>query len=452
MFLNKNLTQASLKLALPVMLTQLGQASVQLFDNIIVGKLLGANALASVSLGNSIFFSFFVFALGLSLSIPPLISEADAKGDHKTIQSVLKHGFIINLCSGVLLMSILLFGLPILYHLDQPVNVIPNTEAFLQITAYSIIPFMIFQTFREFSEGLSNTLGVSIATIAANIINIVLNYTFIKGLFGIPPMGVKGSALASLCARIFMLVLLLIILLNNKKTKTYLRKFSLSLVDLSKSMFIKMLRLGIPTSLQMFFEVTAFAVAAFICGKVSATDLAAHQVTLSMASFTFNLCIGLSVASTIMVGNKLGEKDFVTLRKIGINNLKIVFLFMALCGLIFIVFRNYLPDFYTKPEDIAVKKLASILIVVAALFQLSDGIQVVTIGALRGLQDVKIPSIITFFTYWVITIPLGYILCVSMKMGALGMWVSLGFGLTLSAVFLVLRFLKMSEKRIKENI
>jgi MATE family multidrug resistance protein len=173
------------------------------------------------------------------------------------------------------------------------------------------------------------------------------------------------------------------------------------------------------------FEVTAFAAAAFICGLISSTDIASHQIALSMASFTFNLCIGFSVASTVMIGNKMGVKDFAGLRKIGINNFKLTLIYMGFCGLMFILFRNVLPHFFTKESDVLVINLASKLMIIAALFQLSDGIQVTALGCLRGIQDVKIPSVITFLAYWVFTIPVGYFLCVTLKMGAFGMWIAL---------------------------
>jgi len=450
-FLNKNYTKEALTLALPVMLTQVGQVSVNLFDNIIVGKLLGADALASVSLGNAVFFSMFVLALGFSFAIPPLVSEAHSKNDHKTINSVFSHGFIINMSVGIILMIILFLGLPLLYHSGQPAKIVPDTVDFLWIMAISIVPFMAFQTLREVSEGLSYTIGVTKATIIANVINIVLNYVLIEGIWIFPEMGVKGSALASLIARIFMVVFLYFVLMKEPKTKQYIKDFSLKMQVFSKKMFEKMVRLGFPTALQMFFEVTAFAGAAFICGLISSHDIASHQIALSMASFTFNLCIGFSVASTVMIGRKLGEQNFVELRKIGINNLKIAFLFMCLCGVIFILGRNILPTFFTKPEEVEVIMLASKLMIIAALFQLSDGIQVTALGMLRGLQDVKIPSIITFIAYWLITIPLGYFLCVTLEMGAFGMWIALGLGLTISAFMLVKRFLDMSARRIKSN-
>ncbi|TXF79309.1 MATE family efflux transporter [Chryseobacterium sp.] len=452
LFLNAKYTRDCLKLALPVMLTQVGQVSVNLFDNIIVGKLLGAKALAAVSLGNAVFFSIFVFALGFSFAIPPLVSEAHSRNDHQKINSVFRHGFVINMGIGFILMLLLLFALPLLYHMDQPKEIIPDTISFLTIMAVSILPFMAFQTLREVSEGLSYTIGVTKATIIANVINIILNYVFIKGLFGFPQMGVQGSALASLIARIFMMVFLYYVLLKKEETHRYIREFSLKITEFSREMFDRMLKIGFPTALQMFFEVTAFAGAAFICGLISTKDIASHQIALSMASFTFNLCIGFSVASTVMIGRKTGEQNYTELKKVGVNNLKIVFIFMLFCGMIFVVGRNILPTFFTKKEDTEVILLASKLMIIAALFQLSDGVQVVALGCLRGIQDVKIPSFITFVAYWILTIPLGYYLCVTLEMGAFGMWIALGIGLTISAVLLVYRFLWLSEKNKKQAV
>ena len=445
--LNPELSRRLFKLALPVMITQVGQVSVQLFDNIMVGKLLGADALASVSLANGVFFSVFVLALGFSLAIPPLVSEAHSQNDHKTINRVFRHGFVVNMLIGLALVIAMLLAMPLLYHLNQPEKILPDTESYLRITIISIIPFMAFQTMREVSEGLSFTIGVTKATIIANVINIVLNYIFIKGV-GMDSLGVDGSAYASFIARIFMVIFLFVVMRKHPTTKRYMDDFSLKTKLFQKKMFQTLIKLGFPTALQMFFEVTAFAGAAFICGLISANDIASHQIALSMASFTFNLSIGFSVASTVMIGRRAGERDFVGLQKVGINNMKIVFIFMAFCGLFFIVGRNILPTFFTKKEDIEVIMLASKLLIIAALFQLSDGVQVVALGILRGIQDVKIPSLITFVAYWIITIPLGYFLCVTMKMGAWGMWIALGLGLTISAIFLVMRFFKLSQRKI----
>lgn len=447
--LNRNYTKEALTLAVPVMLTQLGQVSVQLFDNIIVGNLLGADALAAVSLGNAVFISVFIFGLGISFAIPPLVSEAHAQGKHQRINAVFRHGFVLNMVVGFLLMLLLLGFVPILPHLNQPAEIIPDTQNFLTIMAFSILPFMAFQTLREVSEGLGYTIGVTVATILANIINIALNYVLIKGMFGLPAMGVQGSATATLIARIFMMIFLYVVMFKHETTRQYLRAFTIKFNELRKTMFTKMLKLGFPTAMQMFFEVTAFAGAAFVCGLVSSKDIASHQIALSMASFTFNLCVGFSVASTVMIGRKLGEKNFTELRKVGINNMKISFIFMLICGLFFIIGRNVLPTFFTQKEDVEVILLASKLLIIAALFQLSDGVQVTVLGILRGIQDVKIPSYLTFVAYWIFTIPLGYFLCVTLNMGAFGMWIALGLGLTLSACMLVIRFLRLSKRKMQ---
>ncbi|QDP84023.1 MATE family efflux transporter [Chryseobacterium sp. SNU WT5] len=447
--LNPALSKRLFTLALPVMITQVGQVSVQLFDNIMVGKLLGADALASVSLANGVFFSVFVLALGFSLAIPPLVSEAHSQNDHTTINRVFRHGFVVNMLIGISLVIAMLLAMPLLYHLNQPEKILPDTESYLRITIISIIPFMAFQTMREVSEGLSFTIGVTKATIIANVINIVLNYIFIKGI-GMDSLGVDGSAYASFIARVFMVIFLFFVMKKHPTTKRYMDDFSLKSKLFQKKMFNNLIKLGFPTALQMFFEITAFAGAAFICGLISANDIASHQIALSMASFTFNLSIGFSVASTIMIGRRQGEKDFSGLKQVGINNLKIVFIFMAFCGLLLILGRNILPTFFTQKEDIAVIMLASKLLIIAALFQLSDGVQVVALGILRGIQDVKIPSMITFVAYWIITMPLGYFLCVKMNMGAWGMWIALGLGLTISAVLLVRRFFKLSQKKIDQ--
>lgn len=447
--LNKKFTKDCFKLALPVMLTQLGQVSVNLFDNMMVGNMLGANALASASLANSVFISLFIFAVGFSFAMPPLVSEAQAQNDHQRINSVFRHGFVVNLILGTIITLILFTIAPLMHHTGQDPIIVPDAILYLNIITMSIIPVMAFQTLREVSEGLSYTIGVTIATIMANIINIGLNYIFIKGIF-VEPMGIAGAAYATLISRIFSVIFLYWVMRYHHSTQRYIKEFSLSLSLFRKEVFETLIKLGFPTAMQLFFEVTAFALAAFICGMVSATDVAAHQIALTMASFTFNLCAGFGVASTIMIGKKRGEKDFVGVKEIGINNLKITFLFMLICCLGFTLGKDILPTFFAKPHEIEVITLASQLLVIASLFQLSDGLQMVALGCLRGMQDVKKPSILTFIAYWLITLPLGYFLCVSMELGAFGMWISFGLGLSISAILLVRRFLKTSNEKAKE--
>lgn len=443
---HKKHTQDCLKLALPVMLTQLGQVSVNLFDNMMVGNILGADALASTSLANAVFFSLYIFAVGFSFAIPPLVSEAQAQQNHQKINSVFRHGFVVNIILGGVLTLILFAIAPLMHYAGQDPKIIPDAILYLNIITIGVIPVMVFQTLREVSEGLSYTIGVTIATILANLLNIGLNYVLMKGLWGIEPMGIAGAAYATLISRIFSAIFLYLVMRYHSTTQLYIKEFGLRISLFKKEMFQTLLKLGFPTAMQLFFEVTAFALAAFICGMVSATDVAAHQIALTMASFTFNLCAGFGVASTIMIGKKRGEKDFIGAKEIGINNLRITFVFMLMCCIGFTLGKDILPTFFAKPHEIEVMVLASQLLIIASLFQLSDGLQMVALGCLRGMQDVKIPSVITFIAYWLVTLPLGYFLCIIMEMGAFGMWIAFGVGLTISAVMLVIRFLKISNQ------
>lgn len=449
--------QKSLSLAIPVVITQVGQISVNVIDNIFVGRL-GEEELASVSLGNAIFITAFVFCIGFSFAISPLVAHAHAQKDTAKISSIFKHALFLNLLLTLLVALLVYFSIPVMDYLHQPKEVLPDAKLFLIINLFSLFPFMIFQTYRQVAEGLSMVYYVSFATIIANIINIILNYGLVYGNFGLPRLEVAGSATATLIARTIMCILLMIFLMNNQKTKHYFQKVTFKIHTFSQSMFQRLMHLGFPSAFQMFFEVSAFAIAAFICGYNEQTNqLAAHQITINLASITFMMCTGLSVSATIRVGNQLGLKDYISLQKAAYTNIALVIAFMALCGIGFVIFRNHLPWIYLDnrkitEDTIEVIQISSQLMIVAAFFQLSDGIQVVSLGALRGLQDVKIPTIITFIAYYVFTLPLGWILAITFDMKALGMWIALGVGLSVSALLLFLRLKQKTKKLIISNI
>lgn len=461
--LRKNLT-----LAIPVMITQAGQIMVNLVDNFMVGGLggkfdyikdenIGKVALGAVSLGNAVFITALVVAFGFSFAMSPLIAAADAKNNRPRVARIFSHGMVLNLLLAVILLGILESITPLLYHLGQPPDVIDKAIPFLSIMAWSMIPIMIFQSFRQFSEGLSLTIPVTVATIIGNIVNILLNYAWIYGYWGFPRLEVEGAGWGTFCARIAMLLSLVLTLIAFQKTKTYLKEVSFK--KFNKNILKKIVSMGVPTALTSFFEVSAFAGAAFVCGyafseemaeqQLAKTNLAAHQIAISLASTTFMMCMGLGVAATVRVGNQLGLKDYRTLRDAGWSAILMVTVFMFLCGILMVIFRYELPTFYLNNQEVI--HLAAQLLIIAAFFQLSDGIQLVALGALRGMQDVTIPSIITFVSYWIIALPLGVLLAVYFEMRAFGMWIGLGFGLTISAIFLLLRYHKQTKKLIHAN-
>ncbi len=436
----------NMKLAYPVMLTQLGQIMVNVADSVMVGDL-GVDPLASVSLGFSFFIEFLVLAFGFSFALSPLVAEADANNNKVRIQAYFTHSMWLNIGIALILILLAYLCAPIMYHINQPEAIIPAAQNYFLISVWSILPLMVFQTMRQYSEGISLTLPVTVTTLIANAINVLLNYGLIYGNWGMPRLEVEGAAWATLIARVLMIFLMIIVIQRWSKATHYLE--DLNWKSFHIKIFKKLSLLGMGTSFQMFFEVSAFALAAIIIGQTGVIELSAHQIAINLASITFMFCVGLSVSSTIRVGNQMGRKDYRYLRDVGYSNILLVMIIMAVFAIAFIVLRNFFPTLYV--DDPVVWDVAASLLIVAALFQLSDGIQVVCLGALRGMQDVKIPTWITFVVYYLITIPLGYYLAIPYGLKALGMWIALGIGLTISALALVFRFNSMSKRWINSN-
>ncbi|TWP22925.1 MATE family efflux transporter [Apibacter muscae] len=437
--------KANSKLAIPVLITQLGQVSVNFIDIIIIAGL-GEKAVASASLATSVFIVFLVFLLGFSFSMSPLISSSVARGNNERVGRIFTHGFTMNVLLALISIAILEIGSPLLYYTKQDPSVIPDAIRFLNISAYSLLPLMIFQSYRQFSEGISMTILVTIATIISNITNIILNFGLIYGKWGLPNMGVEGSAMATLIARILMMLIIITVLHINKKSAFYLNMIQWK--SLKAVYYRKLISIGLPSSLQSLFEICSFAISAFIAGAGinKYLDTSAHSVTTNLASMTFQICMGFGIAATVRVAGFYGLKNRIDLRKAGLTNLYLVIAFMTFAGIIFVTFRNYIPLIYFKKEQVEVIKLASHLIIIAAIFQIFDGIQVVMLGALRGMRDVKIPTIICFIAYIIIAIPIGYYLCIEKKMGAFGMWIGLCLGLIFASILLLLRFNTLTRK------
>ncbi len=456
-------------LALPVMITQAGQISVNIIDTIMVGGLggrydhfideaLSKTALAAASLGNSVFIAVLVLAFGFSFALSPLVAAEDSKDDKDKAAAYFAHSMVLNVTLAILLFLVIIFCKPILYYLGQPVDVVDKCLPYLTIMTFSMVPLMIFQTFRQLSEGLSLTIPVTIATIIGNVVNIGLNYGWIYGNWGFPRLEVTGAAWGTFAARMVMLLFLVIVLYTFKKTKSILVRVSFK--SFKKAYFRKIASIGIPTAMTSFFEVSAFSLATFVCGytftnsladqELAKVNLAAHQIALNLASTTFMMCTGLGVAATVRVGNQLGLKDYKTLREAGMSCVIMAAAFMVICGVGIIFFRYDLPAFYI--ENAEVINLSAQLLIIASLFQLSDGVQLVIFGALRGMTDVKIPSLLSFISYWLIAIPIGVVLAIVFEMRAFGMWVGLGIGLTCSAIFLYIRFNRQTKKLIKSQI
>jgi MATE family multidrug resistance protein len=323
-----------------------------------------------------------------------------------------------------------------LIYLDQPAEVLGQAKSYTRILGLGALPIMLFQTYKQFIEGLSVMKPAMVITILANIINAFTNWTLIFGNLGFPALGLDGAGWATFSSRAFMAITLMIYVMNKKYFKQYDVSFHFKNINIP--VIKKILSLGFPSGIQYFFEIGAFAFAVIMIGWLGTEQLAAHQIAINLASISFMIVLGLSMAGGIRVGNAVGEKYVTGVRRAGFTAIFLALCVMSVSGLIFIVFRNYLPTLYI--DDETVLSIASSLLIIAALFQLSDGVQAVGIGILRGLTDVKIPTAITFIAYWVVGLPTGYLLAFYFGLDVQGVWIGLLAGLTTSAILLTLRF------------
>lgn len=434
------------RLAYPVMLSQLGQVMVGVVDNVMVGRL-GAETLAAASLANSIFFLIMMFGIGISMAITPLVAVAEGEGKKRRITKLFNHGFVINLVTGLVLFGIVLGFSPGIHYLGQPEEVVILAIPYLLIITFSLVPFMFFQTFKQFVEGLSQTRQAMIITLVCNGINIFLNYVLIYGELGFPQLGLNGAGWATLISRILMGGIIYVYVKGSKRYSEY--KTPLVFKQLSRPMIGKMLKIGIPTGFQFVFEVGAFSAAAIMMGWMGVNALAAHQIAINLASVSYMMASGLSAAAMVRVGNQLGRKDIVTLREVAFSIFGMVVVFMSFFAILFVVFRNYLPLIYL--DDVGVVNTAATLLIIAGIFQLSDGLQVVALGALRGLSDLKVPTFVTLVAYWVVGLPLGYVLAFVLDLREIGVWIGLLTGLTATAILLIYRFDRLTKRMLASH-
>ncbi len=442
----------NLRLAYPIILGMLGHTIVGIVDNVMVGKL-GPTELAAVSLANSFVFIAMSLGIGFSTAITPLAAEADGEKNIEKGRSVFHHGLYLCTVLGFSLFVLVFFAKQLITFMGQPDHVVELSKPYLDIVAFSLIPLIMFQGYKQFADGMSETKYAMWATILGNVVNVVLNYLFIYGIWIFPKLGIVGAAVGTIASRFVMLGFMHYKMQRKAKFHPFFEGFSLK--EIKKEMNLKIIRLGGPSSMQMFFEVGLFTGAVWLSGTIGVANQAANQIALSLASFTFMFAMGLSVAATIRVGNQKGLGDF---RKMKIVAYSIFFLAVLLeigFALIFVLFHEQMPKIFVNMDSLTdltanteVVSIATQLLLVAAVFQISDGIQVVVLGALRGLQDAKVPMYITFVAYWIVGFPVSIYLGLYTNLKAVGIWIGLLSGLTTAALFLYIRFNRLTKKLI----
>ena len=445
----------NLKLAYPVIISLLGHTFVQLMDNVMVGQL-GTADLAAVSLGNSFILVAMCIGIGFSTAITPLVAEADGSNDLFRTKEIFSHGIILCFILGLILSLLVIIGKPLLYKMGQPIEVVELAYPYLKWVSISLFPLVIFQAFKQFSDGLSMTKPGMYATLFSNIINLILNFLLIFGIWIFPKMGVEGAGIGTLISRICMVLFIIIYF----KLNPYFNKIieGLNFSDIDFNIIKKIINLGLPSALQMFFEVVLFTAAIWISGFLGKNSQAANQIALNLSTITFMFAMGLGATAMIRVGIQKGKSNFVELKRIAHSIFLLILLLDIVFCLTFFTTNNYLPLIYLDfdnplnyDDSLEVLLLASKLIIVSGFFQIFDGLQAVTLGALRGLQDVNIPTIITFFSYGIFGFPICFYLGIYTDLGVTGIWIGLLISLFLSSLLLLSRFQYLIKKLINNK-
>lgn len=442
----------NIKLAYPVILGMLGHTLIGITDNLMVGNL-GSTELAAVSLGNSFIFIAMSIGIGFSTAITPLTSEAFAENDTKKIKSTFQHGIFLCSIIGVFLFIMVVLAKPIMLLMHQPEAVVNLATPYIDWVAFSLIPVILFQGYKQFSDGLSKTKNSMIAIYMANIVHIILNFIFIYGFWFFPKMGILGAALGTVISRILMVVFMHFVMKNDHLMAHCFEKFKFSTIK--KAMLKKIINLGFPSAMQMLFEVALFTAAIWLAGSINKNNQAANQIALTLATITYMFAMGLNVTAMIRISYLKGINDFKQLIITARSIFLMVIILESFFALLFIVFHNYLPqlflDTHNSKEILNNTEIISItskLLLIAAVFQISDGVQVVVLGALRGIQDVKIPMYITFIAYWMVGFPISYYLCKHTDFKVVGIWIGLCAGLSVAALFLYIRFAKLVKNKL----
>jgi MATE family multidrug resistance protein len=440
------------KLAYPVIIGLVGHTLVQFVDNAMVGRL-GTAELAAISLGNSFVFLAMSIGIGFSTAITPLIAESNAQRNFIKSKSILENSVTICLILGIFLTVGVLALKPLLNSMGQSPNVVKLANPYINWVALSLIPLVLFQSFKQFTDGLSLTKISMISTIIANIINVLLNYILIYGKFGFPKLELVGAGIGTFISRIFMVLIIIYLIKNSGNLQKYFENFKL--LKFTKAIMSKIFNLGYPSALQVLFEVGFFISGIWVCGIIGTNEQAANQIALNLSTITFMVALGLSVTATIRVGNQKGINDFLNLKRIAISIFLMVILIEIVFALVFISLSDLLPWLYlenvTKEDIIETANISSKLLLIVALLQIFDGIQIVAQGALRGIQDVKIPSIISFLSYIIIGLPVMVYFALFTDLDVVGVWIGFLIGLISASIFLSMRFFYMCNQYIKNE-
>lgn len=429
----------TLKMALPIILGNMSQMMLGVIDSAMIGAV-DYKQLAASSLVINVLGIPYVAAIGITMSISPLVAIARGQSDTHKASHYLYNGVILSGIVGLLIALLLQVGNGLIFRMGQDPEVAQMALPYLEIMGWSTIPMILFLALKQFTDALEHTKVAMVLSLLSLPINVFLNWVMIYGKFGFPRMELEGAGIATLITRVIVFIALFWTVFKSPLFKEYIA-VKTSAWKLKMESINDLLRIGIPSSLQYGMEVGAFSVSGILIGWFGATQQAAHQIALNCAAMTFMFALGVSQAGSIRISHAMGQGLWEKVRKIGVGAVWSSTIFGLLFALLLIIFHQQLPIYFN--ENPAVIEIAATLLLFAAVFQVSDATQAVGVGLLRGITDVRVPTLLVAIAYWVIGLPLGCLLGFYFKLESMGMWIGFVTGLSISSILLNTRFLKM---------
>ena len=418
----------TLRLALPLIMAEVGWMSMGVVDTIMVGRMPdSAIAIGATGLGQSLYHVIVFLGAGMLLGMDTFVAQAYGRKDLRDAHKTLLNGIVLALILTPILMIAVSFWPALMRRFGVSMQLVGPMQPFLSALNWGTLPLLGYFALRRYLQAVNVALPIMFALVSANIVNAVGDWALIYGHMGFRAEGITGSGWSTCFARIYMMLVLAITLLwVEAKRGAGPSPSTLSLrIDLAR--IWALLKLGAPAGGQILVEIGAFSMATAICGRLGAVPLSGHEIALNCAAFTFMVPYGVSSAAAVRVGQELGRRNPAAARRAGWSAIVLGVAFMGCSGLVFVSIPKVIARAFSP--DPAVVRVGATLLLVAAAFQLFDGVQVVTTGALRGAGDTKTPMLANFVAYWFIGIPLGYFLCFRLGWGALGIWIGLCIGL-----------------------
>ena len=421
-----------LGLAIPVVIAELGWMAMGIVDTIMVGPL-GPAAIGAVGLGASLFMGLAVFGMGLLLGLDTLVSQSFGAGRLEDCRRWLVHGVTLACVVTAPMMALLWLLVEHLDVLHLHADVAPMTSAYLGTVTWSLPPLLLYAACRRYLQGMSIVRPVTFALVSANLVNAVVNYALIYGTLGAPALGVRGAAWATVLSRVYMVAVLAVTIREHDRQGRATIRSSFDGIHVSR--LRKLFALGFPAAAQMTLEVGVFATATALAGRLDPVALASHQIALNIAGTTFMVPLGVSAAAAVLVGQAVGRNDPRDVSRSGWTAIGVIAVFMIVAATVLVIVPWILLRPFTADESVLA--LGSRLLVVAAVFQLFDGMQVVATGALRGLGNTRSPMVWNLVGHWVVGLPVASYACFVLGWGVLGLWMGLGLGLFICGVVLL---------------